>query len=229
MGVHDGHRARVRQRILREGLSHLEPHNVLEILLFFSIPRGDTNELAHRILDRYNGDLVAVTEASVEDLLTIEGVGETTAFMLKMIPEIAAYYRSCLIKEGARLEGTEAIREYFVPRFYGKTREELHFVTLDGEMRPLSDTLISTGSANASTVDVKRVVELAISSHATWGILAHNHPSGMVRPSQRDALATKEVATALRLVGVGLADHVILSGEAMFSMRDGGILPDGKL
>ncbi|MBQ8611006.1 MAG: RadC family protein [Oscillospiraceae bacterium] len=229
MGVHDGHRARVRQRVLREGLSHLEPHNVLEILLFFSIPRGDTNELAHRILDRYNGDLAAVTSAPVEELLTIEGVGENTAFMLKMIPEIAAYYRKSLVKDGVLLDSTEAIREYMVPKFYGKTREELHFITLDGEMRPISDTVISTGSATSSTVDIKRMVEIAISSRATWCMMAHNHPSGMIRPSQRDASATKEAATALRLVGVGLTDHLIIAGEAMFSMRDSGIMPDGRL
>lgn len=226
MGVHDGHRARVRQRILREGLSHLEPHNVLEILLFFSIPRGDTNELAHRILDHYNGDFAAVTSAPVEELMTIDGVGENTAFMLKMIPEIAAYYRKSLVKDGVMLDSIEAIREYLVPKFYGKIREELHFITLDGEMRPISDTVLSTGSATSSTVDIKRMVELAISSRATWCMMAHNHPSGLIRPSQRDASVTKEAAMALRLVGVGLTDHLIIAGEAMFSMRDSGIMSD---
>ncbi len=224
MGMHDGHRARVRQRVLREGLQHLAPHNVLEVLLFFSLPRGDTNELAHRILDAYHGDLVAATEAPVEDLLRIEGVGENTAFLLKMIPEIAAYYRQARIKDSVVLDNVDSLREYFVPMFYGKHQEELHLVCLDAALRPISDTLIAEGSTTATAVNIKRIVETAISRHAARVMLAHNHPSGNPIPSTRDESATKEIAAALRLVDIDLTDHIIVADEGVFSMHRSGFV-----
>ncbi len=225
MGVHDGHRARVRQRVLEEGLAHLPAHNVLEILLFFSRPRGDTNELAHRILNRFHGDITAVFEASYEDLLTIEGVGENTAFLLRLIPQVASYYRSARVKEGLGLTSLETMREYFIPIFYGKHNEELHLISLDAAMRPISDTLISEGSVSASAVNVKRIVEAAISSHAARVMLAHNHPSGVPRPSQRDEEATRAVQAALALVDIPLEDHIIVAEENLCSFRCSGILP----
>ncbi len=222
MGMHDGHRARVRQRILREGLQHLAPHNVLEVLLFFALPRGDTNELAHRILDAYHGDLVAVTEAPIEDLLRIEGVGENTAFLLKMIPEIAAYYRQARIKDGLVLNDMSSLKEYFVPIFYGKHNEELHLTCLDASLRPLYDALIAEGSTTATPVNIKRIVETAISHHAARVMLAHNHPSGNPKPSSRDVSSTGDIAAALRLVDIELVDHIIVAEEGVFSMRRAG-------
>lgn len=225
MSIHEGHRARVRQRVLREGLEHLDAHNVLEILLFFSLPRGDTNELAHRILQRYQGDFARVTDAPYEELLTIPGVGENTAFLLKMIPQISAYYRQAHIRDGFALNTLENLKEYFVPLFYGKHNEELHLVCLDASLHPLCDTVISEGSVNASAVNIKRIVEAAVESHAARVMLAHNHPSGLPRPSMRDETATKAVTAALKLLDVELTDHIIVAEESICSMRDRGILP----
>lgn len=225
MGVHDGHRARVRQRVLREGLEHLDAHNVLEILLFFSIPRGDTNELAHRILSHFHGDFAGVMEASYEELLAIEGVGPNTAFLLKMIPQIAAYYRMARIRDGLVLNSMDNLREYFIPIFYGKHNEELHLISMDAALHPLCDTLISEGSISASAVNIKRIVEAAIEHHAARVILAHNHPGGNPRPSMRDESATKAIISAMRLVDIEVLDHVIVAEEGICSMRDCGILP----
>lgn len=225
MGVHDGHRERVRERVLREGLQHLEAHNVMEILLFFSRPRGDTNELAHRILDHYHGDFAAVTEAPYEDLLAIEGVGPNTAFLLKLLPQLAAYYRQARIREGMTLNTMDNLREYFVPIFYGKHNEELHLISLSAALYPLCDTLISQGTVTASAFSIKRIVETAIATHAARVILAHNHPSGTARPSMRDEQVTKEIIAALQLVDIELTDHIIVAGESICSMRQNGILP----
>lgn len=225
MGMHDGHRARVRKRVLREGLEHLDPHNVLEILLFFCIPRGDTNELAHRILAQYDGSFAAVTEAPYEDLLRIDGVGENTAFFLKMIPQIAAFYRLSLLSEKMSLNSIEALKSYFPPRFYGKDHEELHMVSLDAALRPKHYACISVGSPTASSVDIRRIVEEAITYRAVRVIVAHNHLSGNPLPSKRDETATQEICEALKKVDVELIDHVIVAGDAICSLRDRGIFP----
>ena len=225
MGVHDGHRARVRQRVLEEGIAHLPVHNVMEILLFFSRPRGDTNELAHRILDRYRGDLAAVCDAPYEELLSIEGVGENTAFLLKLLPQIASYYRLARIRDGITLDCLENLREYFIPLFYGKHNEELHIVCLDTALRPINETLISEGSLTAAPLNIKRIVEVAINSRAAAVIMAHNHPSGVILPSKKDTEATVAVKNALALVDIRLVDHVIVAEEGLCSFMNRAIPP----
>lgn len=229
MGIHDGHRARVRQRVLEEGIAHLPAHNVLEILLFFSRPRGDTNELAHKILERYHGNLTAACEAAYEELLSIEGVGENTAFLLKLIPQISSYYRIARIRDGLVLDDLETLREYFIPLFYGKHNEELHLISLDAAMRPLADTLISEGSLTATPLNIKRIVETAINNHAVSVILAHNHPSGAPRPSSKDVSATESVRAALELVEIAVLDHVIVAEENICSFKHSAIPPFDKI
>ncbi len=225
MGVHDGHRARVRQRVLEEGIAHLPVHNVMEILLFFSRPRGDTNELAHRILDRYRGDLAAVCDASYEELLALEGVGENTAFLLKLLPQIASYYRLARIRDGIVLDNEDALREYFVPLFYGKHNEEMRIVCLDSALRPINETLISEGSQTVAPLNIKRIVETAINAHAVAVIMAHNHPSGIPYPSQNDVTATQSVKSALALVDIKLVDHIIVAEEGICSFAYRAIPP----
>jgi DNA repair protein RadC len=225
MGVHDGHRARVRQRVLEEGIAHLPVHNVLEILLFFSRPRGDTNELAHRILDRYHGDLAAVCDAPYEDLLSVEGVGENTAFLLKLLPQLSAYYRMARIRDGLALNCDDAIREYFIPMFYGKHNEELHIVCLDTALRPISEMTVSEGSLTAAPLNIRRIVEAAINSHAAAVVMAHNHPSGTPYPSRNDVVATQKVKDALELVDVVLVDHIIVAEEGLCSFKSRAIPP----
>ncbi len=226
MGVHDGHRQRMRERVRREGLLNLEPHNVLELLLFNIFPRGDTNELAHRILDYFHGDFAAMADASYEELLKIEGVGERTAFMLTQIPQLSAYYRQARIRNGITLDSMEALRDYFIPIFYGKNTEEMYVVCLDGGLHPIHRERISTGSSTATGVNIKRVIEIALGQRCMRVMLVHNHPSGVARPSQRDVQATREAAVGLKLVEVELTDHIIVSGEGLCSMRSTGFMSD---
>ena len=219
MGVHDGHRARVRERVLREGLEHLPPHNVLEILLFFSIPRGDTNELAHRILDHFGGSFEKVTQADIAELMSIPGVGESTAFLLKMIPQIAAFYQRSRLEPDITLDSMESLRKYFLPLFYGKATEEMHLILIDAALHPREDILISRGSVNATKVDLSRIAEEALLRHATGVILAHNHPRGVAKASTHDSTVTAEVKKALDTFDILLQDHVIVTEDEVCSMR----------
>ena len=107
MGIHDGHRQRVYDRLRKEGLDSFSPHNVLELLLFFSSPRADTNEIAHRLIDRF-GSVAAVLDAPESELVKVNGVGEYSATLIKLIPQLARY----VIRFNARLLSQ---RRQFIP------------------------------------------------------------------------------------------------------------------
>lgn len=213
MGMHDNHRRRVYERFLREGLDGFEEHNALEFLLFLARPRIDTNELAHVLIEEF-GSLSGVLDAPVQDLKEIEGVGDTTAVVLKFIPQMCAYYMKNK-KETAQkrklLDSVQAVSEFFEPKFFGRTEEALYMAAVDDRRKLLRCVLISEGTANATSVRVAKIVSEALKCDATGVVLAHNHPRGLTLPSSDDMAVTQEVYHALRLVNIQLLDHLIFN------------------
>lgn len=140
MGLHDGHRQRLLQRFLREGLDGFDEHNILELLLFYAIPRKDTNELAHRLMDDF-GSLAGVLDASAQELQQVEGVGENTAGFLKLLPELTRVYYSQK-QQDLCLASTEQAGRFLLPRFIGRQEETVLLTCLDGKCRVLSCTVL---------------------------------------------------------------------------------------
>ena len=176
MGIHDGHREKMRARFLNAGLEAFADHEALELLLYYAIPRRDTNPIAHALMERY-GSLSAVLEAPVEDLRKVEGVGESTAILLRLVPQL--YRRARLA--GARdtvLNSTERTGRYLLELFAGLNREVLYQLCLDQKGKLLACKRLSEGSANSTEVNIRLLAENAILTSASAVILAHNHPSG---------------------------------------------------
>ena len=94
-GIHSGHRSRLRQRFLKQGIEGFEPHNILEILLFYGIPYRDTNDIAHKLIDKF-GSLEGVFDADIKELTKIDGIGENSATLIKLVPQISKYYKTML-------------------------------------------------------------------------------------------------------------------------------------
>lgn len=211
--MHDNHRRRVYERFLREGLDGFEEHNALEFLLFLARPRIDTNELAHVLINEF-GSLSGVLDAPIQALKEIEGVGDTTAVVLKFIPQMCAYYKKNK-KETAQkrklLDSVQAVSEFFEPKFFGRTEEALYMAAVDDRRKLLRCVLISEGTANATSVRVAKIVSEALKCDATGVVLAHNHPRGLTLPSSDDMAVTQEVYHALRLVNIQLLDHLIFN------------------
>lgn len=224
MGVHDGHRDRLRARFLKDGLAGFEEHTALELLLFYARPRCDTNEIAHALIKRF-GSFAGVLDAPLEELSKVEGMGETSAVLLKMMPQMGAYYLNSRAEPGAILNSTERAGEYFVPRFFGKKNEELHLAALDDKRKVLRCVCISdAGIVNAVTVNVRHIVTEAVAANATGVILAHNHPGGLALPSGNDRTVTRQAMQALRLINVQLLDHIVVADGDFVSMADSGYL-----
>lgn len=221
MGLHDGHRNRLKNRFLNEGLTNFEDHNVLELLLFYSIPRSDTNEIAHELLNKF-GSLHGVFEAGMEDLMSVNGISRHSAVLIKMIPELFVVYGRDKVRDIQKINSSDDAKQFFIPRFYGKVREEVQIVLLDDKMNIIKWVKIYEGSVNSANVPIRKIVEIAIENRATNVIIAHNHPTGLILPSKDDLRATAKVREALALVDIKLLDHVIVSDNEAASLKDSG-------
>ena len=215
MGVHDGHRQRLIARFLEEGLDSFEEHNVLELLLFLSV-------LAHRLIDAF-GSLAGVLEAPYSELLQIEGVGENTAALIKLMPEMARAYLS-REREEICLDSTEKAGRYLLPRFIGRREETVFLVCVDAKCRVLSCGMLHRGSVNASEVNLRKIIAAALNYDAAGVILAHNHPGGVALPSPEDLDTTRRVRSVLEAMGVQLMDHIIVADGDYVSLADSGQL-----
>mgnify|MGYP000361649410 CR=1 FL=1 len=219
MGVHDDHRRRVYERFLREGLAGFEEHNAMEFLLFLARPRGDTNPLAHALIDRF-GSLSAVLDAPIEELERVPGVGHSSAVALKFIPQMCAYYLENKTSHKVPLTSVEEASAFFYARnFFARTQEAFYMAAVDDRRVLLRCVLISEGSANATAVSVAKVVSEALKCGATGVMLAHNHPRGITLPSSSDMAVTREIYRALRLVNIQLVEHLILRTMNFFLVQ----------
>ena len=221
MGVHDGHRQRLKKRFLDQGLAGFEDHNVLELLLFYSIPRSDINEIAHSLLEEFK-TLSGVFDAPVEELCKIKGISAHTATLIKLIPEMTAVYNTDKTKDIKIVKSTTEAGKFFVPRFYGKKNEEVQILLLDDKKKVIRCEKLFEGTVNSTPITVRKVVEAAVNSNATSVVLAHNHPGGVALPSQRDVMATEKIFKTLKLINIELCDHIVVADDDFVSMADSG-------
>lgn len=223
MGVHDGHRKRLKTQFLIHG-EDFHDHQLLELLLCYAIPQGDVNGLAHALLDQF-GSLAGVFDALPPSLTRVDGVGEHTAVLLKLIPKLAGRYSTIRSSPGDILASSRAARDYLLPYFQtGPRNEMVYLVCMDAKYKVLGCHKLGEGTANAADITPRRVVELALAHNASAVLLAHNHVSGLALPSNADLLTTETLARVLREVGVELADHLIFTEDDMVSLKDSGLL-----
>ena len=224
MAVHDGHRARKKEQFRTHGLDAFADHEVLELLLFYAIPRIDTNPVAHRLIDRF-GSLDAVLSAPPEELEKVEGVGEHAATLLSlMLPLVRRAYMAAK-KGGVALGTTEQQGRYFCALFFGARQEAFYEACLDAKGKLLRCFKIADGSVDAVNINIRCIVENALRCHASAVVLSHNHPSGVALPSPDDNATTLMVYDALRTVDIQLLDHIIVADDDFVSLRENGLLP----
>ena len=225
MGIHDGHREKMRQRFLKSGLDAFADHEALELLLYYAIPRRDTNPIAHALMERY-GSLSAVLAAPVEDLKKVEGVGESAAILLKLAPQLYRKAKMSDAEQETILSSVERVGAYLLARFAGEKNEVVYQLCLDRKGKLLVCKKLGEGGVTSADLDIRRLVENALLTGASAVVLAHNHPSGVALPSRDDYAATDRAKTALAVVGVALTDHIIVADGDFVSMADSGYIAD---
>jgi len=213
---HADHRQRVRKAFREADTATVPDRSLLELLLFYSIPRRDTNALAGALLEKF-GSLKAVLDAPYDELIKVDGMGESSALLLSVLPEISLRYREDGKPLPALFETGEA--EKFVSALFRNCKnEEFHIICIDALGRATVCKKAAEGDENSVSVSKRAILEAAFSSDAESVILAHNHPDGDAAPSKEDIELTREAARLLGETGIRLTDHLISGRDGILSL-----------
>lgn len=218
---HSGYRQRVRKKFIENGFDVFEPHEALEMFLFYAIPRKDTNPLAHRLLDRYL-TIGGVCDAPIDELMEEFGLSESAAAYIKMLPEMSRLYNESKMSDDNIID-YENLGKLFQTKFIGRTSEAVALMLGDAKGKMIYFNIISKGSLNSSDMPIRKIVDLSLRHNAKTAFIAHNHPSGTALPSHSDLLTTQTVRETLLSVGVDLIDHFIITDDDYVSLRDSGL------
>ena len=222
MSIHEGHRQRLKSRFLKEGLDNFEELQVLELLLFYCIPRKDTNPLAHALLNEF-GSLARVMEATTQELMNVPGIGDNVATLFSLITQLSRYYEVNRLSGLRILTSIEACGNYLLPFFKERKMETVYLLCLDAKCKVLCCKKVGEGSINSADISIRKIAEMALAANATSVVLAHNHPSGIAIPSDEDRLTTKRLSMALRALDIALADHLVIADDEYVSMVQSGM------
>jgi len=215
--MHEDHRKRVRQRFVSAGLQSFPPHNVLELLLFYSIPRQDTNEIAHRLMNHF-GSLTGVLDAPMEELCKVKGIGENSATHIMLVAQLAKRYFAEQAKEKKSFASSAALHTYAISLFAGEKNESAFMLCLNNACQLLHCSQVSLGTKYAVSLDNRTLLETAFRYNATKVVLAHNHSNGLASPSKNDISRTESAMKLFSDVQIQLLDHLIVAGGECFSM-----------
>ncbi len=219
----DGHRQRLRQRMLQEGLSSFQDHEILELLLFQSIPRKDTNKLAHALLDKF-GSFYNVLNAPAEQLMMVDGISQITACNIAMLKEVLQRYVRGQISR-KKFVGVSSIIDFARALIANAYVEQFVVVYVDNTTTHLFHEIYTSNNAESVQVDVKKMVASAVRVGATGVVIAHCHPNGECSPSEADIKFTRNLFFALGSLDVIVLDHVIFNGgNNYYSMYDAGVM-----
>ena len=214
---HSGHRSRVKKEFLARGLEGWPAHRVLEMLLFYAIPQGDVNALAHALIERF-GSLSGVFDATVEDLKSVPGVGEHTAVLIKLMPAIGQAYVADRSGKGTLVRNRVDAAEILRPYFFGARNELMYILCLDGKGKLLGVRKVADGTIDAAEINIRRLVEEALSLRAAAIYVAHNHVSNLALPSSADWVTTDRLRELLLGMGIMLKDHLIFVDDDFVSI-----------
>lgn len=208
--IHEGHRARMKRKFLRQKENSFAEHELLELLLFYAIPRRETNTIAHALIERF-GSLRGVLSASPEELVEIKGVQEHSAGLIRLVRELSAVYAETAREKNFKLDTLDKIGKLLLEKYVGCTNEKVMCVLLDNSLGLIACEILHEGSINSAAFQPRKLFELAYSRRASSVVLAHNHPGGIAIPSGDDLTTTSNIAAGLDLLGINLLEHIIIA------------------
>ena len=221
---HSGHRERMRDRFIRDkGFENFQDHEVLELLLFYAHARGNTNDLAHALLDTF-GSMKGVLEARPEQLMTVHGIGKEAATLLTMVVPLTKVWHRCTMKAPTRISNSAEAEAYCLSLLAGERTERFYVISLNAQCNVLGRRKIAEGSLSEVSAYPRSVMETALNYNAHSVLLCHNHPGGTCAPSREDIASTQLLQRLLNGVSILVLDHIIVAGDQTYSMiRHGDI------
>ena len=219
--MHDEHRERMRERLIRDGADTLAPHETLEMLLYYAIPREDTNPIAHRLIERF-GSVGAALAADNAVLCQVDGIGPKTATYLKVVNSVL---RTCALEEQRTAfiyDSSEKIAAYLRPLYAGLSVERVYLLLFDNRMSMLACEHISDGTVNCAAPKLRRMMDAIVRYNASTVVLSHSHPNGIALPSGDDIQLTNTLESYFAAVGVRLLEHFVVSGNQCTGIMNSG-------
>lgn len=214
--IHEGHRDRLRDKFLLNGFEGFDHHNILELLLFYSIPRKDTNEIAHNLLNHF-GSLKNVFEADYAELLEVKGITKNSATLIKMVPKIAKEYMDDSFKSESNVfDSASKIGHFFVNKFLGEKNEIVYAMLLNNKFELLNVVPVHEGSVNSALVPARKILDAVVKHNASMVVLAHNHPDGFACPSMDDINTTADLAALFAPFDIKLIEHFLVAGNQYY-------------
>jgi DNA repair protein RadC len=218
-----GHRERLRERAMAGGLPALPDYEVLELLLFRSVPRGDVKPLAKQLLARF-GSLGAVLGATAEDMRTVAGVGEAVALDLKLLHEAGLRTAREQISRRPVISSWAALLAYVKTALAHEAREQFRVLFLDKKNQLIADEIMNRGTVDHAPVYPREVVRRALELSASAVILVHNHPSGDPTPSSADVDMTRQIVDAARPLRISIHDQLVAGRDGVASFKALGLM-----
>ncbi len=222
--MHKSHRERVKRKFLDIGFNGWREHEILEMMLFYVMPRVDTNPTAHRLIDEF-GSLAAVMEAEYSMLLKVEGIGSEAATFLSALGRLQSEYgKSKWERERTVLTSAATAGRYCLDYIGNESEEALCIICMDARYAVKSRKIIANGMIDRVEVNIRKIAETAFATKAKYIMLCHNHPSGKPQPSQQDIEVTRMIVQALKPLGVEVCDHIVVGGGGYASMAERGYI-----
>jgi len=222
-----GHRKRVKDRFIKlvekNATSSLQDYEILELVLFMAVSRGDVKPLAKNLLKAF-GSFPAVISASPAELKAIKGVGDTAVSALKIVKESSLRLMSSELKERLVLTSWKAVLDYLKAALAFEKKEQFRVMFLDNKNSLIADEVLQQGTIDHTPVYPREVVKRALDLGAKSVILVHNHPSGNPEPSKADLTMTRKIVQAASALEIEVHDHIIIGGSKHYSFRNKGLL-----
>lgn len=212
------------EKVLRNGAEVLSDAELLAVIIRAGTKNVRSIEVAQNILRGKNRNLLNLFDLSIEELKEIPGIGKVKAIQLKCIAELAARITKSKRYEHLCMTNAKSVAAYYMEQMRHQKQERLIIAMFDSKCQLIGDALISIGSVNSAFVPTREIFLTALEHRAVYFILLHNHPSGSANPSSEDIYATKQVAEVGELLGIEIADHIIIGDNQYYSFKEKGLL-----
>ena len=220
----EGHRQRLRDKFLAQGIDAFTDAEIIELLLTFGTPRSDCKEAARELLARF-GSLPAVLDAAPVQLQQVKGVGPKNTFALHFIQGVARRYLHQRVVGKEYVRSSREVADYLIHSMRGLQHEVLTVVFLDAAHAVLDATVVAEGTVTVNTIYPRELVKAALARNASALVIAHNHPSGSLTPSRQDSELTRSLYLVCSFMHLDLLDHLIIgAGDQVYSFADQGVM-----
>lgn len=219
--VHEGHRDRQKKKYREHGLESFTDIEALELLLYYAIPRADTNALAHALLKAFHS-FRGVMEASIGELQQVPGIGANAATLLRLVTDLGIRYQRSASAPGTVIRSTRDAGRFLLPQFGFQNEECSALLSMDNGGRVIDCQILSRGTPSMVQLDARQIVEIVLRNKAARVILAHNHVTDIALPSKSDLETTRQIYRLLNSIGVKLVDHLIICDGDFVSMYESG-------